>query len=67
MHVALQSLPKLPHVGAHGETVPQASGQLSPPWQTHEEAVHTGPLDCDPQATKSAKIDPAHAANVTDR
>jgi hypothetical protein len=54
VHVALQLLPKLEHVGAHGEVEPQSSVQALPPWHAHDEPVHCGPEGDDEQATASA-------------
>ena len=63
--VALQSLPKLEHVGEHGEAEPQSSVHAPPPWHPHELPVHSGSAGDDEHATArttSSDIVPDHAA-----
>jgi len=43
VQVASQSLPKLLHVGEHGEAAPQSSEQIPPPLHAHDAPVHAGP------------------------
>jgi hypothetical protein len=57
VHVALQSLPKLLHVGAHGDAPPQSRLHVSPPWQAQDEPVHGGPAACDEHATSKARTE----------
>jgi hypothetical protein len=50
VHVAVQSLPKLLHVGLHGVSAPQFSAHELPPTHAQDEPVHTGPA-CEEHAT----------------